>query len=217
MELPIVDEPDVLVVLPFVRLRDDAFLEQGDGQIGTAGAARVRLGEENRAKPVGDAESRIERRRTIEERIEQMIFLRPSRQMVAAEMLHGANPVEIGRHRGVREREARHHRTRLQVEERIEAFGRVRIAAIVHDLNADSQGEQRRRGDDRAADGRRVASVRHGRHLKSRRAKIVTVATINAPMYTAAYASVSSTCPLATGCPCTTAALTSNGARFGRR
>ena len=84
---------------------------QRDGQIGTARAARVRLGEENRAKPVHDAESRIERRGAIEERIQQTIFVGLIRQAVAAEMLDGANPVEIGRHRRVREREARHHRT----------------------------------------------------------------------------------------------------------
>ena len=48
------------------------FFEQRDRLIGPPRPARVRLGEKNRAEPVAHGKERIERRREIEQRIQQV-------------------------------------------------------------------------------------------------------------------------------------------------
>ena len=45
---PVVDEPDVLHVFPFIGSFAQSLFEERNGQIGTASAARRRLGEKNR-------------------------------------------------------------------------------------------------------------------------------------------------------------------------
>ena len=50
-------------------------LEQRDRADRAPGAVRIGLGEEDRAEPVGDVELRIERRRDVEQRIEQVVRL----------------------------------------------------------------------------------------------------------------------------------------------
>ena len=74
-QVPVVDEPEILHVLPLVRLRREPLLQQRDREVGTAGAARIRLAEEDRAEAVGDAEVRIERGRQIEQRVQQRVVL----------------------------------------------------------------------------------------------------------------------------------------------
>ena len=57
----------------FVGCAAMPFREQRDGEIGTSGTAGVRLAEKDRAKAIGDAEVRIQRRRQIEQRVEQRV------------------------------------------------------------------------------------------------------------------------------------------------
>ena len=81
--MPVVDEADVVEVLPLLRLRGDALSQQRDRQIRTARAARVAFAQEDRAEAIGDREVRIERGRQIEQRIQQLVLAaavaRPSR------------------------------------------------------------------------------------------------------------------------------------------
>ena len=72
--MPVMDEPDVVEVLPLVRLSRDALLEQRDRLIGTAGPAGRRFAQEDRAEPVRDGEVRIERGRQIEQRMQQLVL-----------------------------------------------------------------------------------------------------------------------------------------------
>ena len=90
----------------FVRLRGQPLLQQRDRQVGPAGPARIRLAEEDRAEPVGDAEVRIQRRRQIEQRIQQRVGadVLGRRQALLAEMLQRADPVDVGGERVVVER-----------------------------------------------------------------------------------------------------------------
>src|SRR5262245_51438671 len=94
-EVPGVDEADVVQVLPPMRRESEALLQQCNGLIGAAGARGRRLREEDRAKPVGDIESRIEGRDEIEQWMQQVVVLvRILRQRLAAEVDDGADPEE---------------------------------------------------------------------------------------------------------------------------
>src|SRR6266568_3704684 len=71
--VPVIHKSEVLHVLPLAGLRRQSFPEQRGGEIGTARAVRILFAQKNRAEPVRNAEIRIERRRQIEERIEQRV------------------------------------------------------------------------------------------------------------------------------------------------
>src|SRR5205085_9468069 len=88
---PVVDETDVFSELPLAWLCAQPLLQQGDGQVGTAGAARIVLREKNRAEAVGDVETRIQRRGQVEQRIQEIVLLLAVRQPHPAVVLDRAN------------------------------------------------------------------------------------------------------------------------------
>jgi hypothetical protein len=84
-----------------------------DRQIDPAGAGRVRFGQKDGPKPIGDVEPRIERRRDVEERVKLVELLRldggqhgrrlrckrlfVETALGPAIVLNGTDPVHIGR------------------------------------------------------------------------------------------------------------------------
>ena len=109
MQMPVIDEADVVVVLPFVGIRLHAFLEQRNRQFRPAGAAGIRLRQKDGAEAVRHHEVRIERRGEIEERIQQRIALRRLRMKpVVAVMLNRPDPVDVSQQRVVRQRKLVH-------------------------------------------------------------------------------------------------------------
>ena len=72
----VVDEADVVRILPAIRAaRAIPFSSSRIARSDRPGSARLLLREEERAEPVGDVEVRIERRRQIEQRIQQLVRL----------------------------------------------------------------------------------------------------------------------------------------------
>jgi hypothetical protein len=115
---PVVHEPDVLHVLPFIGSSGQSLFKEPDGQIGTSWAGRVRLREKNCAKPVRNVEGGIQRRRQVEQGVEERVVGRSSAHRLAggrrrllqakldaAVVLDRANPVEVGGNRRVAGRE----------------------------------------------------------------------------------------------------------------
>ena len=132
MTPPVVNEPDVLHVIPSVRLLAKPLFEERNRQIGTARPARIRLGEKNCAKPVRDVESRVERGRQIEQRIQQIVSaaavlnirrrwaddgtVGTEHALGATVILNRANPVQVRCQRPVRDAEPTRRRPRLQIQ-----------------------------------------------------------------------------------------------------
>ncbi len=160
---PVMHEADVQQVFPFVGPLAQTLLEQRDRQIRPAGTAWIRLGEEDRAEPVGDVEQRIQRGGEIEQRIQQRIAgggirgqRRRRRQLRRRGcqpafdppiVLKRADPIDVGRQRRERQRHPPHRRGRGDVDRRRgAAAGRIRALACC--LDADRGGHQRDREDD---------------------------------------------------------------------
>ncbi len=72
VDVPVIHEPDVLVVLPLVGHRPQALLEELDGVVGPSGPMRIGLGQEDGAEPIRDVEPRIERGRDVEQRVQEI-------------------------------------------------------------------------------------------------------------------------------------------------
>ena len=70
------------------------FSSRAIARSGRSGAARVGLGEKDRAEPVGDVEPRIERRRDVEQRIQQRVGVGAARPSAADRVRHRAGRVE---------------------------------------------------------------------------------------------------------------------------
>jgi hypothetical protein len=104
------DERDVVVVLPLRRLRRDALPQERNRLVRTPRAPRVGFAQEDRAEPVRDREVRIERRRDVEQRVQQLVPPRLVGETIAAVVLQRADPVDIGGQRVEREDHAAEHR-----------------------------------------------------------------------------------------------------------
>ena len=110
---PVVDEPGVVRVLPLARASPGCLFEQRDRLIGVAGSVGIALREQDRAEPVRDVETRIQRRRDVEQRIQEIVVLvLVLGQLGAAVELDGANPVDIGPQVVEPERQTPHERRR---------------------------------------------------------------------------------------------------------
>ncbi len=149
---PVVHEPDVLVVLPAIRVVLHALLEQRDGLIGAAGTAGRLLGQEDRAEPVRDVEARIERGGQVEKRVQ---VLEPLGSVVPqprrAEVLERAHPVQVGRQRVEAEDRAACDGRRLQVQHR----GQVELGTLPQRQGLQSHGRRQEHG--RSNEPRRTA------------------------------------------------------------
>ena len=185
LQVPVIHEPEILHELPFVRLRREPFLQQRDREIGAPGAARRRLAEKDRAEPVRDAEVRIERRRQIQQRVEERVraHVRRRRQPLAPEVLQRADPVDVRDDAFVGERQPPHRRGRAHVQHRLDVGRRRRQPGIRGRVHDDGAGETQ----DRAG---RSGSARH---LKSRRAKSAAAPKTSAAIYKSAYPAVAAT------------------------
>ena len=175
--MPVIDEADVVVVLPPPGRGCDALLEQGHPQIGTARTAGIRFGQEDGAEAIRHVEVRIERRGEIEKRIEQFVPLRRVlMEPVVAVVLQRAHPVHVRQDRAVGQRRFAHQRGRLHVQHLVSrrALG---IEAIPLHPHRCGQGNEHDGGGDK-----RDAS-RARRHLKSRRMKIIVANTSRATTY----------------------------------
>ena len=122
-----------------LRLGGNPLLEEGDRLIGAAGAARGRLAQEDGAEAIGDGEEGIQSGREIEQRLEELVLAATAaREAIAAVVLDGPDPVDVGRKRVELERHALHRRAGAGVEELL-AFGsarRVGGIATGHSLTA---------------------------------------------------------------------------------
>ena len=74
---PVVNEADVVQVLPALRNACESLFQQCDGQIGAAGAARRRFGEKYRPQPVRRGEPRIEGGRGVQQRVQTGVVVCP--------------------------------------------------------------------------------------------------------------------------------------------
>ena len=93
-------ETDRLRELPLLRLSPESFLQQRDRQVRTSAPPWERLGQEDGPEVIRDIETRIERGREVEERIQQLVlFAWIRRQLRAAVVLHRSNPVDVGQQR----------------------------------------------------------------------------------------------------------------------
>ena len=99
---PVVDEADVLEVLPAIGSRGNALLEQAHGEIGSARSARWRFRQEDRAEAVRDDEARIQRRREVEERIQVLERPWPGRSAAGSRRSAGWRASSTGRRRACR-------------------------------------------------------------------------------------------------------------------
>ena len=166
--MPVVDERDVVEVLPLLRLSRDALLEQRDRLIGTAGPAGRRLAEEDRAKAVGDVKNGSSVVVRSSSGCSSSYCRRPSRdEAVAAVVLDGADPVDVGGQRVELERHALHGGARTRVEQPLG----WRAASRVRGVAAGLQRHAHARAPATAA--RRAARRAAARHLKSRREKMI--------------------------------------------
>jgi hypothetical protein len=149
--------------------RGEPFAQQRDRLVGAAGTARISLAQENRSEPVGDVEVRIERRRDVEQRIQQVVLASSghrSLQPGPAVVLNRADPVDVGCQAVEPERQPLHHVGGAHVENlgcRLRGAG---VPAISSDLQRDRS--QQRRRDPRKQE--RVAAAYP--HLKSLREKM---------------------------------------------
>ncbi len=159
-------EADGLGVLPPLGLRTQCFLEERDGEIGTARAARRRFGQEDRPEQIRHTKVRVERGGEIEQRVQQVVSgAGIGREPRAAVVLHGANPVEIGEERVVREREPLHRLRGSHVQQTVGSRGERGPTPLADRLEADHAGAEHHEQDERRPP-----------HLKSRLAKIITAA-----------------------------------------
>src|SRR5215471_9244962 len=198
---PVVDEADVLPVLPLVRRRLEPLLQERNGLIGTSRSVRITLGQEDGAEPVRDVEPRIKRGADIEERIQQVErdgrigsqcggWRQESRTLplrllcVCAVVLQRANPVHVGDKRTMREHETAGGAS-VQVECFLIANGQW-IPRVAQHLQADGDRTERDHCDDCVDD----RQPRPSRHLKSLREKMVAPRVSNIATYTNPYAIV---------------------------
>ena len=182
---PVVDEPDVLQVLPLVGPLAQSLFQQRNRQIGTVRPARIRLGQEDGPESVGDVEPRIERRRDVQQRIQQREGVRGERcrrfrhdrltraRRVdllprAAIVLNGADPVDVGEQRVVGPGQPAHGGGRTE-SQRILGHVDRRVGALARRLQLDG-GRQQHDGQRHGRDNGGRRSAGHG-YLKSRREK----------------------------------------------
>ncbi len=163
----------------------EALLEERDRLIGSPGPVRICFGQEDRPEPVRDVEARIERRRDVEQRIQQIerdrrlggqrrrrLERRRCQTLgtlrVLAEVLNRANPVQIRRQRPMREDTTRPWpaATDRAFLRRWSSADSARRAASAADRHGDRARERRRPHTT-------IGSRERPRHLKSRREKIM--------------------------------------------
>ena len=183
------DKTDVLHVLPLIGPFAQSLFKERNRQVGPTRSAGVRLGQENGAEPVGDIESRIQRRRQIEKRIQEIVsvagrcdirlccsarllFAR-DRPLGAAVVLDRANPVHVGRQRLVGDAEATDGLAGGEIQGGIILNRRWRERRVADVLERDRNAKQRR-------DERQEADPFH---LKSRREKMNVAAASRMAMY----------------------------------
>ena len=143
-EPPVVNEPDVVHVLPAAGAIDAA-LQQRDRLIGTPRSAGIGLGEEDRAEPVREIEARVERRDQIEQRVKEVVVRRRRGLQALAAVVHDRpHPVEVGEHGVVAERQALHGLARAN-HRALAGGSKAPAIAIAHHLQADGGGEQERK------------------------------------------------------------------------
>ena len=154
------NKADVLHVVPSVGLLAQSLFEQRDCQIRTAGPARIGLGEKNRAEPVRDVEPRIERRRQVQKRVQEIVSaakgwnirarigpggvrLGFDHTLRAAVILDRADPIEVGRESLVGDGEPARHPARFQIQ-RLIVDGSERKRGLTHALKRDRERHQER-------------------------------------------------------------------------
>ena len=117
-QAPVIDEADVVVILPFVRHRHDRLTQQRHGLIRAPGSAGIRLAQENCAEPVRDIEVGVEGGRDVEQRVEQLVLGRRfrTRQPVAPVVLNRADPVDVSGQRIEGERHPREGRAGWHIQ-----------------------------------------------------------------------------------------------------
>ena len=174
-----------------VGIGRQSLLEQRDRLVGPARPVRRRHRQEDRAEPIGDDEVRIERRRQIEQRLEQFEPADAPARACGRVRSAGWCGSSRRRRRGRRTTGSADRRSCPTADtagapsadgERIQPFARVKHA-----------GGERQAGDPGASGvpRRRTASG----HLNSRRENTATDAPTSVAEYTAAYSSVESTKP----------------------
>ena len=89
------EEAELVPQLPVLRVLLGAPLQDRDGLARASGAHRRGLGQEDRAIAVGDLQPGIQRGGDVDEGIEQGDVLVFCEDAPAAEVLHGAHPVEV--------------------------------------------------------------------------------------------------------------------------
>jgi hypothetical protein len=152
-----VHEANVVRILEAVGPRPDALFQQPYGQVRSPGPTGWLLGQEERAELVGDVEIRIEGRRQIKERVQQLVRLVGcGRQAGRPVMLNRADPVQIGHQIVVREREARQDRRRTHVQNLPGRLLPLRKCALPEHLQ---------RHDTASQDWQRYRAQQHGRKV----------------------------------------------------
>ena len=171
---PVVDEADVLEVLPAIGRRRDALLEQAHGEIGPARSTRWRFRQEDGAEAIGDDEARIQRRREVEERIQVLERARTRRPAAGSRRNAARRASSTGRRRACRT-------TARRGAPRPASADRAPLAVPGRDAAAATRPAGR---IDAAAAGRGADQPRQpSRHLKSRRWKIATAIDSMAALY----------------------------------
>ena len=105
VEPPVIDEPDILRVMPVLRVRAQSLLQQRDRLVGPAGAARMVLGEKDCAEAIRN--SRSTDRGTSSDRGADTASRIASARRSSASCRRSAGPRESSRH----PRAARHTTT----------------------------------------------------------------------------------------------------------
>ena len=200
---PVVDEADVLQVLPAVRNACSSLSQQRDGKIGAPRAAGRRLGQKHRSQPVRRVEPRIEGGRSVQQRVQRGVVVCPAAgQPRASVVLHRANPIEIGEDRLERQRGPAHEPGRQHgPDARRDRTGDGSMVAR-HLQDGSEQHEQDHRNDRRIGatpPPRTGAGTPAGNahvpmkpaHSRSRLVKIASARTRNARIYATPEAAVS--------------------------
>ncbi|MCA1585718.1 MAG: hypothetical protein LC791_13450 [Acidobacteria bacterium] len=176
---PVVHESDIVRVLPAVWLMLEAAFQQCDGQIWATGTGRVGFGEENGTEPIGDAEARVERRREVEQGIEQVEVLLAFGATLAAVVHDGTHPVQVRDEVSESQRQRR-RQARADPQHRIRRVVGT-PTAVAHHLHASRHAKEAGSGQEQRRDRRSGGGV-GARHLKSRRRKIAMAAMSSTPI-----------------------------------
>ncbi len=122
---------------------------------------------------------RIEPRREVEERVQQVVVPLPVlRQALAAVMLKGADPVGICRQRIELERQPLDCAPRADVENALDVPGLDGVPTIARQLERHSRSKRHNRRSSEEP----VSALHLGLHLKSRREKTKVAASTSAAM-----------------------------------